>query len=414
MAVTEIKPIHFTTGKALKYVMNPSKTDESLYVFSHKCSTDYRIADIQMKVHRMRFGKDSKNLLHHGMVSFVKGEITAEAAYVFAQKYMQEYFNSYQYCGAVHVDKEHIHFHFLINAVDENGKKYNSCKRSLSELRAWTDTCCERDSLSVVIPKGKGKSYKKWMDERTESEAWSKDTWTKKIKNDIDAAIEDAGDWEHFLKILKEKGYFIKHGEKVMHILFRPPGMKAGRRGHQIGDAYTEQAIKDRIRFKEYHFSPVRMRRPKRNFSPIEKELFSLKHRRTTVSTVVALGIHMLAGSKMKVLPKYPRLKNRYDKRIRDLALMLRFVQTKGITSREQIEQRIAELQTQQQIRKASLKKLDLLENPEEVREVKVLLKDLEKNLREHIKLIEALDQIKDRTLASNLERGESTNTKTK
>lgn len=339
MAVTGLHPVKKTPQKALAYVARPEKSEDGTLIFSGSCSTEWRLAHLQMQQLRRRFGKDSQILLHHGYVSFPKNEVTKEEALEFAKEWMQRNFSEFQYFGSVHVDAEHIHFNYIVNAVSNEGRKYYGNKTTLAELRAETDRLCEERNLSVVIPKNKGMSYKEWM------EQGKKSSWKQQAREDIDAAIDSVATWEDFLKTMRENGYWVKEGANVKHILFKAPGQARGCRGKTLGKNYTEDAIKDRIRFREFHFNPgkIRMRRVDKFHTPLQHELRRLAYRRPGLDVALALAIHMIAGTKkIPYRRKNPSGTNQRKKtiaktEIEKLSRQLFFVQEKEFHTRTEI-----------------------------------------------------------------------------
>ncbi|MDD4565851.1 MAG: relaxase/mobilization nuclease domain-containing protein [Eubacteriales bacterium] len=387
MAVSGISDVHVTPGKTLSYVGRPDKSEDGTLVFSSLCSNDPKLAHIQMKAHRKRFGKDKGVLLHHGYVSFKKDEISKEKAYEFAQEFMKRHYSDYQYFGSVHVDTDKIHFNFTINSVGLDGKKYSRNMKRIRELRAEVDRCCEEYNLSVVIPKGMGMSYKEWMEQKKNN------SWKSIIKSDIDEAILKADSFEHFLALMRDEGYYVKHGSNVKHILFKKKGMQRGSRGKTLGDEYTEQAIKDRIKFKEFNFTPgSSLRKPRRRMKLVERELMSLYYRRPTLATNVAIGIYLLnayvTGERYRIMRYSPPKKNKissiYNVEVKKLAAQLRFCHEHGIRTREDLESQIADLEKQIQPNNSAKQK---------------------ELLAEYYALKESLEEIRDRNIIEKIQR---------
>ena len=96
----------------------------------------------------------------------------------------------------------------------------------------------------------RGKSYAEWDAHRKGT------SWKAKLKAAIDAAIPQAKDFDDFLRLLQEQGYEVKRGK---YVSFRAPGQERFTRCKTLGEAYTEEAIIERIkgRFVE--------RKPKEN-----------------------------------------------------------------------------------------------------------------------------------------------------
>ena len=64
----------------------------------------------------------------------------------------------------------------------------------------------------------------------------------------MDRVIQKAINWEHFLKIMEQYGYEIKFGK---YIAFKQKNQQRFTRAKTIGDNYTEEKIKERIRNKD-------------------------------------------------------------------------------------------------------------------------------------------------------------------
>ncbi len=65
------------------------------------------------------------------------------------------------------------------------------------------------------------------------------------LKYAIDNAVKRANDWEDFLKTMQQMGYEIKEGK---YISFKAKEEKRFTRSKTIGDYYTEEKIKERIK----------------------------------------------------------------------------------------------------------------------------------------------------------------------
>ena len=132
-------------------------------------------------------------------------------------------------------------YHIIFCAVDMvNQRKYISNKQSYAYIRRTSDRLCKENGLSVVKPgQSKGKSYAEWNAQRKGT------SWKAKLKAAIDAAIPQAKDFDDFLRLMQAQGYEIKPGK---FISFRAPGQERFTRCKTLGEAYTEEAIKERIK----------------------------------------------------------------------------------------------------------------------------------------------------------------------
>ena len=240
MAVTKIHPIKSTLKKALDYIENPDKTDNKLLVSSFACS--YETADIDFEILLAQAYQKGNNLAHHLIQSFAPGEATAEQAHEIGRQLADEVLQGkYPYVLTTHIDKGHVHNHLIFCAVDMvNHRKYNSNRQSYAYIRRTSDRLCREHGLSVVQPsRDKGKSYAEWDAGRKGK------SWKAKLKAAIDAVIPQAKDFDDFLRLMAAQGYEIKQGK---FISFRASGQERFTRCKTLGEAYTEEVIKERIK----------------------------------------------------------------------------------------------------------------------------------------------------------------------
>ena len=240
MAVTKIHPIKSTLKKALDSIENPDKTYDKMLVSSFACS--YETADIEFEMRLAQAYQKGNNLAHHLIQSFAPGEATPEQAHEIGRQLADEVLQGkYPYVLTTHIDKGHVHNHIIFCAVDMvNQRKYISNKQSYAYIRRTSDRLCKENGLSVVKPgQSKGKSYAEWDAQRKGT------SWKAKLKAAIDAAIPQAKDFDDFLRLMQAQGYEIKPGK---FISFRAPGQERFTRCKTLGEAYTEEAIKERIK----------------------------------------------------------------------------------------------------------------------------------------------------------------------
>jgi len=100
-------------------------------------------------------------------------------------------------------------------------------------------------------------SYDTW-----EAEQKGKPTWYNQIRRDVDSCITRSFLFDHFIANLKKQGYEVKLGK---YIAVRPPGKERFVRLKALGNNYTEEAIRQRIRAHEqtllYHKPPLPLKR---------------------------------------------------------------------------------------------------------------------------------------------------------
>ena len=245
MAVTKIKPIRGTVNKALAYILDPQKTDDAFYVSSYGCAASDAAAKEFEWTRNLAVQQGMqmpKVLARHLIQSFDIGEVTPEEAHEIGKQLADEWLKGkYEYVIATHIDKGHCHNHIIFNAVNYvDFHAYRSNKRTYRELRQLSDEICKEHGLSVIPP-----SQNKGMDYKEYTEAKRGTSWKQKLKQTIDRLVITAKDYDDFLRLMREAGYEIKTGK---YISFRAEGQERFTRSKTIGENYTEERIKERIR----------------------------------------------------------------------------------------------------------------------------------------------------------------------
>ena len=150
MAITKTHPIKSTLRKALDYILNSEKTDETLLVSSFACSPE--TADIEFEWTREQSNERGTHLARHLIQSFKPGEATPEQAHEIGMKLAEEILGGkYEFVLSTHTDKGHVHNHLIFNAVNfVDYKKYHSNKRTYHFIRRTSDRICREYGLSVI------------------------------------------------------------------------------------------------------------------------------------------------------------------------------------------------------------------------------------------------------------------------
>ena len=246
----QVSPVNYSQGElqslkdVMDYAANPDKTESQKFVTGINCEPS--IARQQMLITKKRFDKLTGRTAYHGYQSFAPGETTPEIAHEIGVKLAQRLWgNDYQVIVATHLDKAHIHNHFVINSVSfVDGKKFHSsCQSYFGDMRTQSDALCKEYGLSVIdnpSPISSTKDYKEWLDDKDD-----KSTWRGLVREDVDDVLQKSTVWSQFLAGLKGKGYDIK--TNVKHIAVRPPGKERYVRLRSLGEEYSEEALRERI-----------------------------------------------------------------------------------------------------------------------------------------------------------------------
>lgn len=253
MATTKIWAVKANLQYTLSYASNPDKTEmekvldyltgEEKTIKENLCTginCDIETAYQDMMFVKEQFGKTGGILAHHAEQSFKPGEITPEKAHKIGVKFADEMWGDrFQVIVTTHLDKAHIHNHFVINSVSfVDGRKYNGCKATYRNIRELSDKYCRQEGLSIIKDVDQGK-------QRYMAESSGKFNLRTYIKNDIDIAILRSRSMEEFYASMRKMGYSLKFGK---HFAVSPAGKDGYIRLRSIkDDDYTLEGIRQRI-----------------------------------------------------------------------------------------------------------------------------------------------------------------------
>ncbi len=249
MATTKIWKIkgnmYAAIPKVISYAKNPEKTTSEKGMLASGINCDIRTAAREFIYTKQHFGKTDQILAWHGYQSFKHNEVTPELAHRIGILTAQELWGDrFQVVVATHLDKNHLHNHFVVNSVScVDGLKFYASKETYQEMRNVSDRLCREFNLSYIpSPKqGNTRSYGEW-------DAAQKGQPTKRdlIRKDIDDAVKGALSWKEFLHTLSAMGYEVNTEGKYAKL--RPKDSPRYFRFDKLGGSYTEAAIRERIR----------------------------------------------------------------------------------------------------------------------------------------------------------------------
>lgn len=289
MAVTAIWNVKGYVGSVVKYVKNKEKTfaglkevmdyatqgektEKRFYVSGINCIPE--IAREQMMLTKKQYGKEGGNVAFHGYQSFKPGEVTPELSHEIGMKLAQELWGDrFQVVVATHLDKEHIHNHFVINSVSfKDSLRYNDCNSTRRLMMQVSDRLCREYGLSVIEEPKQTKTPRNiYLDEKE-----GKPTLYNVIRQDVDEAIKESYVRREFFQNMEKRGYEIKFDK---YLAVKPLGRERFTRLKTLGANYTEERIYERITEGRMHFRrtkpppmpPVRRYSFNGNFKTVKK-----------------------------------------------------------------------------------------------------------------------------------------------
>lgn len=155
---------------------------------------------------------------------------------------MLKCFDGFQVVMGTHIDKGHLHNHFVINSVSfENGLKYHQSKKDLENIKILSNEICKKYNLRTIkIEAGKCSKY---MDKNEYHITNKTETEKQKLIKSINNCIKSSKSKEQFIFKMNELGYKVKWQDTRKYITYTTPdNMKfRDKRLHNI--KYTKERM---------------------------------------------------------------------------------------------------------------------------------------------------------------------------
>lgn len=146
---------------------------------------------------------------------------------------------------ATHLDKGHLHNHYILNTYALDGKKFNDNQTTLKHIREYSDRVCLAFGIQPIAEtknKGKTLAYNEWEHKKRGT------SWKQKIRLDIDRLIATAKNLDELLCELELMGYSIKRGK---YISIKAEGQERYVHTKTLGEDYTEESLVSRILWRD-------------------------------------------------------------------------------------------------------------------------------------------------------------------
>ena len=171
--------------------------------------------------------KESPVWFYHYTQAFHPDEnITPQQAHELAMEFAAKAWPDSEVLVTTHIDKPHIHSHFLVNAVcHQTGRMLRQEKGTLQRLRDLSDELCEAHGFSVL--KDNQKNFD-GMNTREYRSAAKGQSWKMQIICAVDECMKRSGSKEEFIRHMKMLGYQVRWEDARHNITYtHPNGMKA-------------------------------------------------------------------------------------------------------------------------------------------------------------------------------------------
>lgn len=152
-------------------------------------------------------------------------EISPDLAHEIALEFAERAWQGHEVLVATHIDRDHIHSHFIINSVSfQDGSKLRQSPNTLKQLRALNDEICQAHGLSILEPYMGGGTK---ISAREYRAAVKGQSWKFRLMTTIDSAMNRSGNRVDFIREMEGKGYGVRWSPERKYITYTTPdGMK--------------------------------------------------------------------------------------------------------------------------------------------------------------------------------------------
>ena len=231
---------------AAAYVARDDKTLDKLYVSGQNCTP--QLAQQEFIATREAHHKQSPVWFYHYVQSFSPDEpITGEQAHRLAKAFAAKAWLESEVLIATHIDREHIHSHYIVNAVCfESGKMLRQGPNTLDHLREISDSLCIEQGLSVLPSKPKQKKSN-GMNTREYRSAVKGESWKFRLMSDIDECMRHARSRNDFIFLMRQRKYEVRWTENRKNITYVTPTGMACRDERLHEPKYLKEAMENEL-----------------------------------------------------------------------------------------------------------------------------------------------------------------------
>lgn len=193
--------------------------------------------------------KKSPVWFYHYTQSFHPDEnITGQLAHEIAKEFAAKAWPESEVLIATHIDADHIHSHFLVNAVCyETGKMLRQGPNTLQHLRKLSDELCMVHGLSILPP---NQEMRHGMSAREYRSAAKGQSWKFQLINAVDDCMRRSRTKEEFIRNMKQRGYQVRWDTSRKHITYTHPNGKKARDIKLHDTRYLKEVMEREFRIR--------------------------------------------------------------------------------------------------------------------------------------------------------------------
>lgn len=241
-------------NRAINYITKDEKTLKHL-VNGILCNPDSAF-DEMMFTKNMYNKTDGRQFVHFVHSYHPNENITPELAHIISLKLLEEKrFEGFEILVATHIDKNHLHTHFILNTVNiETGKKWQQSNEDLEQLKRKSNKLCYEYGLKHSFVNTKNNKFinrESYSSEeyraRKKGRSWKYEIWLT-----INECIKISTSKEEFIMNMEKLGYKVRWVDERKNITFTlPNGRKLNNDKLHPPEKYTKEALISRFQLNK-------------------------------------------------------------------------------------------------------------------------------------------------------------------
>lgn len=269
MAVSKLWPVTNNLNKVINYATNPEKTSKDVYteeqyqalkdVLSYakdeeKTEQEFYVEGINCNPSTARdqfisikqaYGKEDGIQAYHGYLSFKEQDISPSLVQKIGMEFAKEVWGDrFQVVVTTHLNTKHLHCHYVINSISfKDGKRLWGNEKAWFKFRLVADKICEKYGLYYNPSPNRSKQSSYYYN----LEKAGMPTRYDLARKAIDEAISHSTNLKAFDYALTQMGYVHSLSESRKYWTIIPKGFSKPIRLKNLGDDYTEEAIRRRL-----------------------------------------------------------------------------------------------------------------------------------------------------------------------
>ena len=166
-----------------------------------------------------RNGQKDRYFYHYYQSFSPNDDVTRDLVHQIGIEFAEKAWKNNEVIVATHLDKDHLHNHFVINGIDlETGKRLRQGPNTLKELRAISDGICLKYGVDILPPYEKTKLKSPSSNEYRA--ALNGNSWKFKLAGDIDYVMTLAGNKQDFISLMNKLGYDVLWSDDRKYITY--------------------------------------------------------------------------------------------------------------------------------------------------------------------------------------------------